>query len=279
VTSCPTCGANAANEARFCAECGSPLSAGTPPATSCTKCGARLEADARFCPSCGFASDTPAQERLEERKLVTVLFADVTGSTELGEQLDPERLRAVLQRYFAAMSAAIAAWNGTVEKYIGDAVMAVFGVPVAREDDAERALHAATEMLDRLKTLNAELQERYGVAVRIRIGVNTGEVVAPLNAARGGQMLVSGDAVNVAARLQAAGEPGEVLAGERTYLAARHAFVFDEPVELDLKGKSRPVAARRLRGVLDTPARGLPGLSAPMIGRDRELETLTSLLD
>ena len=246
---CPTCGADVAPDARFCAACGTPLEA---------------------------AADAVAAE---ERKLVTVLFADVTGSTELGEQLDPERLRAVLHRYFTTMSAAIAAWGGTVEKYIGDAIMAVFGVPVAREDDAERALHAALEMLERLTALNAELRERYAVELRIRIGINTGEVVAPLEARPAGQQLVAGDAVNVAARLEAAAEPGEILAGERTYLAARQAFAFGEAIPLTLKGKAQPVPARRVVEALPDRERGLPGLAAPMIGRDRELGTLTALLD
>src|SRR4030088_1363164 len=126
-----------------------------------------------------------------ERKLVTVLFADAIGSTSLADRLDPERLRTVLDAYFAAMAAAVEAWGGTVEKFIGDAVMAVFGVPAVREDDAERALNAAMEMMKRLRTLNEELQARHGVSLRMRIGVNTGEVVA-VTPARAGQRLVSG---------------------------------------------------------------------------------------
>src|SRR3979409_121558 len=112
-----------------------------------------------------------------ERKLVTVLFADATGSTSLADRLDPERLRTVLDAYFGAMAAAVEAWGGTVEKFIGDAVMAVFGVPTVREDDAERALNAAVEMMERLSSLNEELQSRHGLALQMRIGVNTGEVV------------------------------------------------------------------------------------------------------
>src|SRR3977135_3483623 len=115
-----------------------------------------------------------------ERKLVTVLFADAIGSTSLGDRLDPERLRSVLDAYFAAMAAAVEEWGGTVEKFIGDAVMAVFGVPAVREDDAERALNAAIEMMARLGSLNSELQSRHGVTLQMRIGVNTGEVVAGL---------------------------------------------------------------------------------------------------
>ena len=171
-----------------------------------------------------------------ERKLVTVLFADAIGSTSLADRLDPERLRTVLDAYFAAMSACVEAWGGTVEKFVGDAVMAVFGVPVVREDDAGRALNAAMEMVERLQELNVELRSRHGVTLRMRVGVNTGEVVAgaPTD---GTQRLVSGDPVNVAARLQAEAEPDTILAGERTYLAARHSFLF--------RGADRPHVERQ----------------------------------
>ncbi|MDQ2940722.1 MAG: adenylate/guanylate cyclase domain-containing protein [Chloroflexota bacterium] len=177
---------------------------------------------------------------------MTVLFADVISSTALGDQLDPERLRALLVEYFAAMSAVIGSWGGTLEKYIGDAIMAVFGAPLVREDDAERALHAALEMLARLESVNEELLRRHAISLRIRIGINTGEVVAPQGGATSGQLIVSGDAVNVAARLEQAADPGTVLVGERTYLAARHAFEFGNAAHLSVKGKPEPIPARRL---------------------------------
>ena len=244
---------------------------------TCANCGAENPEGFEFCPSCG-SSLKPAERTAEERKLVTVLFADVTGSTELGEQLDPERLRSLLATYFSAMSAAIASWGGTVEKFIGDAIMAVFGVPIVREDDAGRALRAALEMLARLEALNQDFQDRHGVTLRIRIGVNTGEVIAPAGAGAQ-QLIVTGDAVNVAARLEQVAEPGTVLVGERTFLAARDAFRFGEPVTLELKGKAETITAHPLVEVLPEARRGVPGLSSPMVGRDRELETLTSLLE
>jgi class 3 adenylate cyclase/tetratricopeptide (TPR) repeat protein len=213
-----------------------------------------------------------------ERKLVTVLFADAIGSTSLGDRLDPERLRTVLDAYFAAMAAAVEAWGGTVEKFIGDAVMAVFGVPAVREDDAERALNAAVEMMERLRTLNDELQSRHGITLRMRVGVNTGEVVAGAST-EGSQRLVSGDPVNVAARLQAEAEPDTILAGERTYLAARHAFLFSEPMELTLKGKQERVRARRVLALAPEAVRGVPGLASPLVGRTAELQALASQLD
>src|SRR5438067_5428372 len=162
-------------------------------------CGYRAEPGFRFCPECG----TPAEaaDGRERRKVVTVLFCDITGSTELGEQTDPEALRALLARYFERMKAIVEAHGGTVEKFIGDAVMAVFGIPTAHEDDALRACRAAVEMRDALPEL--------GIAGRI--GVNTGEVVTGTS-----ERLATGDAVNVAARFEQAAAPGEVLIGTET---------------------------------------------------------------
>lgn len=213
-----------------------------------------------------------------ERKLVTVVFADVIGSTSLADRLDPERLRAVLDDYFAEMAGAITAWGGTVEKFIGDAVMAVFGVPAVREDDPERALSAALEMMDRLVQLNAAMTKRHGLTLSMRVGVNTGEVVTGADGDKG-QRLVSGDAVNIASRLQAEAEPDSILAGERTYLAARHSFEFSDPVEYALKGKPEGVIARRVLRKSSDRTRGVPGLATPLVGRASELQTLRSLLD
>jgi class 3 adenylate cyclase len=238
-------------------------------------CGAALPDGARFCPACG----SPFGEQIgpgEERKVVTILFADVTGSTQLGERLDPERLREVMASYFSAMRGEIEAEGGTVEKFIGDAIMAAFGVPTAHEDDPARALRAAARMLQRLDAVNDELAASHDVALRIRIGINTGEVLAAI-AARPGEAMVTGDAVNAAARLQAAAEPGQIVAGERTAHAVR-GFAFDDLGTLDLKGKSAPVRAYVLRGELRVlPERGVPGLQAPMVGRDAELDLLRSI--
>src|SRR5919204_2729754 len=195
----------------------------------CSACKAENPVGARFCNSCGVSLIAPASER---RKLVTLLFCDMTGSTAMGERTDPEAVRALLVRYFDRIRGIVERHGGTVEKFIGDAVMAVFGVPVAHEDDALRACRAALEMRDALPELG----------IRGRIGVNTGEVVAST-----GELLATGDAVNVAARLEQTARPGEVLIGELTYALARDASV--ESVEpLVLKGKSEPVAAYRLLG-------------------------------
>ena len=192
---------------------------------------------------------------------MTVVFCDLTGSTELGEQTDPEALRALLARYFERMKTIVELHGGTVEKFIGDAVMAVFGIPVAHEDDALRACRAAVEMRDALPELG----------IGGRIGVNTGEVVTGT-----AERLATGDAVNVAARLEQAAEPGEVLIGETT-VALVYEAVVTEPVEpLTLKGKSVPVTAHRLVSLLDAPERSH---SARFVGREHELAQLAEAWD
>jgi class 3 adenylate cyclase/tetratricopeptide (TPR) repeat protein len=224
---------------------------------ACAACGRELSEDFAFCPACG-APVTVARDT-EQRKTVTVLFCDVTGSTALGERLDPEPLRELLGRYFDRMKAIVERHGGTVEKFVGDAVLAVFGVPVLHEDDALRAVRAAGEMLDAVGDLG----------VRIRVGVNTGEVVAGT-----GERLVTGDAVNVAALLEQAAAPGEVLLGVETVRLARDALHV-EPVEaLSLRGKADPVPAFRLVAV-DTDRPGLARrLDQPLVGRVRELRLL-----
>jgi class 3 adenylate cyclase/tetratricopeptide (TPR) repeat protein len=215
----------------------------------------------------------------EVRKTVTVVFCDVTGSTAMGERLDPETLRRVMSRYFDEMRAVLEKHGGTVEKFIGDAVMAVFGIPAVHEDDALRAVRAASEMRDRLRDLNKELERDHGVVIASRIGVNTGEVVAGGDDLPGASTLVTGDAVNVAARLEQAAEPGQILIGEPTHRLVR-AAVTVEPVDaLALKGKAESTPAFALVEV----AAGAPGmerhLDAPIVGRVAELAALEEALD
>jgi class 3 adenylate cyclase len=236
----------------------------------CRRCSAAVPAGARFCPACGAGLGEGA---IEERKLVTVLFADITGSTTLGERFDPERWRVLLQRFFSVMTSTIEAWGGTVQKFMGDSVMATFGVPIVREDDAERALRAACQMLERLTELNTEFKAQHGVSLAIRVGVNTGEVMAASD-----QNVVTGDAVNVAARLEQMAEPGTVLAGERTYAAARDAFVFGEPESREVRGKSAPVTVRHVLRPLTDALDRRKGMQVAMVGREQEVESLASLL-
>ena len=241
----------------------------------CPKCGQENPEGFRFCGACG-ARVTEAAAPSEARKTVTVVFCDVTSSTSLGERLDPESLRRVMSRYFDEMRAVLERHEGTVEKFIGDAVMAVFGIPRVHEDDALRAVRAAVEMRAALTALNDELERERGVRLAARIGVNTGEVVAGDPAA--GQALVTGDAVNVAARLEQAARPGEILIGETTFLLVRDA-VEAEPVEpLAAKGKEALVPAHQLHAVAEGAPAFSRRLDAPMVGRDADLAQLLQAL-
>ena len=238
---------------------------------ACPACGADNPGGARFCNACGERLPAPAPAA-EVRKTVTVVFCDVTGSTALGDRLDPEALRRVMSRYFAAMTEAIERHGGTVEKFIGDAVMAVFGIPTTHEDDALRAVRAADEMREGLRLLNKELERDHGATLACRIGVNTGEVVAGDASVR--QALVTGDAVNVAARLEQAAPVGEVLLSETTLWLVRDAVVAEAVEPLELKGKTARVPAHRLIAVHAGAAGFARRLDSPLVGRSRQLAQL-----
>jgi class 3 adenylate cyclase len=232
---------------------------------TCEQCGSALPADARFCPSCA-APVTPKTRPPGERKVATLLFADLVGSTALGGSQDPERTRVMLDRFYDSMAAEIEYAGGTVEKFVGDAVMAAFGVPAAHEDDAERALHVALAMQRRLRDL-------FDGRLALRIGVNTGEVV--VGQPREGSSFATGDAVNVGARLEQAAAPGEILVGERTVAAARGAFEFGELQAIEAKGKPDGVVCRKLvRALSLMRPRGVAGLEPVFVGREPELEQL-----
>jgi class 3 adenylate cyclase/tetratricopeptide (TPR) repeat protein len=216
-------------------------------------------------------------ERREVRKTVTILFSDVIGSTALGEQLDPEALRTVMGRYFSSMKAVIERHGGTVEKFIGDAIMAVFGVPTLHEDDALRAVRAAAEMRDALTALNRELEAERGIRIAVRTGVNTGEVVAGHQTA--GRTLVTGDTVNTAARLEQGAAAGEILLGEVTARLVRDAVRVEPVLPLDAKGKALPVAAMRLLSVTQGAEAHNRRLDAPLVGRERELAALRNAFE
>lgn len=239
----------------------------------CSGCASALPVDARFCPSCGRPCAPPPAGSVEQRKLVTALFCDLVGSTELSGVLEPETLRAVVLRYFDTMRGRIEAHGGTVEKFIGDAVMAVFGVPVVHEDDARRAAAAALDMVAALAELNADLQRDVGCVLAVRIGVNTGEVVTTAEEGTN-ENLVSGEVVNVAARLEQRAGPGEILIGPITRgLLGATATV--EPVgELSLKGKRDTVSAFRLRAVGPPVATLTDRSDDPFVGRATELARL-----
>jgi class 3 adenylate cyclase/tetratricopeptide (TPR) repeat protein len=238
---------------------------------ACPRCGEENSERARFCQACGTAL-APGEAAPEVRKTVTILFSDVAGSTSLGERLDPESLRRLMGRYFDSMREVLERHGGTVEKFIGDAIMAVFGIPRLHEDDAFRAVRAAAGMRERLSELNDDFREELGVEIVVRTGIHTGEVVAG-DPSRG-QTLVTGDAVNTAARLEQSASAGEILLGEPTYRLVRDA-VLAEPIEaVDAKGKAEPVPAYRLDEVIAGAEARVRRLDAPMVGRDDELRAI-----
>nr|WP_037827849.1 adenylate/guanylate cyclase domain-containing protein [Streptomyces sp. NRRL S-325] len=244
---------------------------------NCTTCRQDLPEDARFCSSCGTPCAVAAAPAEDERKPVTVLFCDLVGSTALSGVLDPETLRTVTLRYFEAMSAEIVARGGTPEKFIGDAVMAVFGVPVVREDDARRALAAALGMRDALAALNEELHATLGITLATRIGVNTGQVVAGGDASAR-QALVSGETVNIAARLEQHAGAGEILLGPDTLLAAGPTVSAEPTGPLRLKGKQDSVEAYRLQALGADDPELLRRFDVPFVGRRAERDALDAAL-
>jgi class 3 adenylate cyclase/tetratricopeptide (TPR) repeat protein len=238
---------------------------------TCRRCGTENAAAARFCSACGNALLEPTAA-VEVRKTVTVMFMDAVGSTGLGESADPESLRRVMTRYFDEIRTIVERHGGVVEKYIGDAVMAVFGVPAVHEDDALRAVRAAIEIRSRLAELDQQLQRERGLAIAWRTGINTGEVVA--GDAGAGQRFVTGDAVNVAARLEQSAGAAEILLGAQTYELLRDAIDAQPAAPVAAKGKSEPVAAYRLIDLTATAPFPTRSLDSPMVGRQRQRRLL-----
>jgi class 3 adenylate cyclase/tetratricopeptide (TPR) repeat protein len=275
---CSNCGTANEQGKKFCGECGTAL------AVICAVCGGSNTPGNKFCGDCGsalsaapaglLAVSAPATELpnqpTAERRLVSVLFADLVGFTTLSESRDPEEVRDLLSRYFTTASDLIGTYGGTIEKFIGDAVMAVWGTPVAHEDDAERAVRAALDLVDAVRRIGDEI----GAGLSLRAGVLTGEAAVTLGASNQG--MVAGDLVNTASRLQSVAAPGTVLVGERTFSAASGAIAFEPAGEHALKGKETPVAAyRALRVVARRGGEGRSEqLEAPFVGRARELRLL-----
>ncbi len=280
MNTCATCGVENPAGQRFCGSCGTPLAAG------CSVCGATNPAGQRFCGECGAplgeqAGATPSSvqapavpEVVTERRVVSVLFADLVGFTTLSETRDAEEVRELLSRYFDSCRRLIELYGGTVEKFIGDAVMAVWGTPTATEDDAERAVRAALDLVAAVSSLGDEVG---ATELRARAGVLTGE--AAVNLAAVGQGMVAGDLVNTASRVQSVAEPGSVFVGEATRRASERAVVYEDAGSHELKGKEGETQLWRALRIVSGVGGELrsEGLEAPFVGRDRELRQIKDL--
>ncbi|MDP9255991.1 MAG: protein kinase [Actinomycetota bacterium] len=238
---------------------------------ACPVCGNVEAPDARFCSRCGEALYGGRDRGRERRAQVSIVFCDLAGSTALGERLDPEILRSVQERYFGSCALALRAHGGQIEKYIGDAVMCVFGLPMAHEDDALRAARAALDLIAAVERLNADLRSDLGIELNVRVGVNTGEVVAGDHSR--GQALVTGDAVNVAARLEQAAPAGGILIGALTHRLVAGQVKAEEVAPVQAKGKALPLAAWQLLALAD-PASSHMVPPTSLVGRGDELEAL-----
>jgi class 3 adenylate cyclase/tetratricopeptide (TPR) repeat protein len=280
---CPSCGFDNRAGSNFCSRCGHSLP------LACPACAAAVDAEDRFCPKCGTALGdrvTSGQTRSAsaptlrprvaeaERRLVSVLFADLVGFTTLSERRDAEDVRELLTRYFDTARRLVARYGGVVEKFIGDAVMAVWGTPAAQEDDAERAVRAALDLVEAVAALGAEVG---APDLQARVAVLTGEAAVTLGAE--GQGMVAGDLVNTAARIQAAAQPGTVLVGEVTRRATEAAVIYQDADAHQLKGKAEPVVLWRALRVVAGRGGALKssGLEAPFVGRERELRLVKDL--
>jgi class 3 adenylate cyclase len=241
----------------------------------CSNCGRENADDARFCSGCGTPLIDEATSTREERRIVTVLFVDLVGFTARAERLDPEDVRAILQPYYSRLRREIEAFGGTVEKFIGDAVMAVFGAPIAHGDDPERGVRAALAVREAVEEMNADDEQ---LALQVRIAVNTGEAIVALGAKPDqGEGMVAGDVVNTAARLQTAAPTGCVLVGESTYRATRSLFAYEPTAPLEVKGKSAPLDAWLVNCAVSTP--GERSHSEPLVGRVQELGVLQRIFE
>ncbi len=282
---CNNCGSANPAAAKFCMSCGSQLE------RACPSCGTPAPSEAKFCMSCGAALDgapapaapaaAPPQPAVratpaDERRQVTVLFADLSGYTAVSERMDPESVKSLVDGALRRLGEEVTRYGGTVDKYIGDNVMAVFGAPVAHEDDEERAVRAGLGMQAAMDQINVDVMARHGANLQLRVGINTGEVLA---GAIGDGYTVIGDTVNVAARLQAASRPGTVTVGERTYRATSGEVEYRTLDPLHLKGKAEPVPAWEAVGLMAAqPTRRVRARAAtPLVGRDDELDLMESL--
>ncbi|MBI6547018.1 MAG: tetratricopeptide repeat protein [Cyanobacteria bacterium NC_groundwater_1444_Ag_S-0.65um_54_12] len=283
---CPSCAAPAVEGAKFCSQCGAKL------AQVCSACQAPVKEGQRFCAQCGAmlqssgaAAPEPVQRANEvfsstrqspeaDRRVVTVLFTDVSGFTAMSEKLDPEEVTEIVNNFFKVLTEPIYRYGGVVDKYIGDAIMALFGAPIAHEDDPERAVRAAWEMQVAAKRHAEELEARTGIGLKVRIGLNTGLVVAgTVGGNQRSDYTVMGDTVNLAQRMEANARPGKVLVTSDTYSLAQHAFNFEAFDPIQVKGKAEPVQVYELAGIKARTTK-LPEKDEVVLGRDNEIAKL-----
>lgn len=272
---CWNCGFQNPAGAKFCANCGKAQQ------SVCPECGTPIVEGAKFCSNCGIPLKSPSQTpgetgpvlTAEARKIVTVLFADLAGSTKLTEQLDPEQAREVVGKFYDVVQHVVERWfEGTVANYLGDAVLAVFGLPVAHEDDPERAVRAGLALRDAMPVLNTHLAATHGVQLAVRVGINTGEVVAATGSTFERDFLVS-DAVTTAARLQQTVGPGSVVVGERAYRLTKDAIEYRDLPPMEVKGKEAPLPVWAALAPLPESAE-VRRATAPLVGRHAELGLL-----
>lgn len=298
LVACPNCKHANSESTKFCENCGTKLT------LSCPRCSSPLSLGAKFCGNCGLELDSAndpqlarlkrlvpkelAERMLEsrhgqverERRIVTILFSDVKGSTALGEERDPEEVLEIMNGAFEVLIEPIYRYEGTLARLMGDAILAFFGAPIAHEDDPERAVLAALDIQRKMPDYAEHLKSKYGAkGFEVRVGINTGlVVVGEVGSDLRVEYTAMGDAINVASRLENAAAPGTIVVSEGTARLVRHAFELESLGALELKGKSEPVSAYRVTGKKATPekARGIKGISSPLVGRERELQALKS---
>jgi len=290
---CPSCQTNNVADARFCMGCGGALP------RACPACGSVNPVEARFCQRCGHQLESiePALEAplfhdilrapkaapaQGERRIITALFCDVVRSTALAEHLDPEDWREIMNRAFAVLTGPIERYEGTVARLMGDAFLAFFGAPAAHEDDPQRAVFAALEILNEVKPFAAQIKGQYGLDFAVRVGINTGPVVVgDVGSQHVAEYTAMGDAVNLAARMEQVAQPGTIQIAEDTQRLVAPIFDLEDLGGIDVKGKSAPVRAYRVLAAKARPGqlRGIKGVSAPLIGRDREMAQMRDVME
>jgi class 3 adenylate cyclase/tetratricopeptide (TPR) repeat protein len=274
---CPKCQTENPEGNKFCRKCGKKIS------LTCPQCGIDIQADDAFCGACGSSLASPPQKELNEepidqgeRKYVTVLFSDLSGYTAMSEKLDPEEVKEIMSRIFGEIAQVVTRYEGFIEKFVGDAVMALFGVPKSHEDDPVRAIKAAREIHDIVESLSPEVEKKIGRPIFMHSGINTGLVVTGKVDTEKGIHGASGDTINLASRLQGLAKRGEIFVGQDTYRQAEGYFTFELLEPTVVKGKAEPVQAHKVLSQKDKPVtmHRLSGMRADLIGRKMEMEEL-----